>query len=348
MKKNDNIGLLCKWLPRKGKLANNLRKSYNLYTGKSLTPKEFRKLLVSNSDTTEQKMCKGEWHNIEYSKIPSLCMARNSKTFSKNDTERFDEYKKSLKLNKTKINTGAIYPHDVLKTIKSGDIELANLQWNNLPNYVEKLSILPMVDTSSSMNSPISPNSKTTCLDISVSLGLYLSEKQSDKFKNCVLSFASDSTLSVISGTLYERFKKLRKLDWGGSTNLTKAFEEVATFAYNNNIPSSEFPEYIAVLSDMEFDNARYDHKEFKTTSQFIVELFAKYGYAVPKLIWWNIQSRSLENVPVRADADGNCLISGFSPSIMKSFMSGEHLTPEKMLYNTINDDIYDFVDGII
>ena len=47
----EGNGLCAKWMPRKGDVANKLRKFLGL------TPKEYRKLLVNLSNTVEQKMC---------------------------------------------------------------------------------------------------------------------------------------------------------------------------------------------------------------------------------------------------------------------------------------------------
>jgi hypothetical protein len=40
-----------------------------------LSPKNYRKLLVENSNTVEQLMCSKSWDKIEYSKLPSKAMS---------------------------------------------------------------------------------------------------------------------------------------------------------------------------------------------------------------------------------------------------------------------------------
>ena len=79
--------LCAKWMPRKGDVANRLRKLFRF------TPKEYRKMLVNLTNVVESKMCAKDWESIDYSKLPSLASSRYQKSFVKNDTERYDEYK---------------------------------------------------------------------------------------------------------------------------------------------------------------------------------------------------------------------------------------------------------------
>jgi hypothetical protein len=82
--------LTAKWMPRKGIVANRLRKLFKY------TPKEYRKMLVNLTNVVETKMCANDWESIDYSKLPSLASSRYQKSFVKNDTERYDDYKKGL------------------------------------------------------------------------------------------------------------------------------------------------------------------------------------------------------------------------------------------------------------
>jgi hypothetical protein len=65
-------------------------------------------------------------------------------------------------------------------------------------------------------------------------------------------------------------------------------------------------------------------------------------GYDMPSIIFWNIQSRrGGNNVPVRFDRVGTALISGFSPSILKSILAGDSITPVNIMMETINSERY-------
>ena len=60
----------------------------------------------------------------------------------------------------------------------------------------------------------------------------------------------------------------------------------------------------------------------------------------MPDIIYWNIQSRN-SNFPVRFDEKGTALISGLSPSIVKSVLGGEDMSPVKIMFETLNNSRY-------
>jgi hypothetical protein len=57
--------------------------------------------------------------------------------------------------------------------------------------------------------------------------------------------------------------------------------------------------------------------------------------------VFWNISAA--DNVPVKHDTSGVALVSGFSPSIMKSVLSADmdQFTPEGIMMKTIMSDRY-------
>jgi hypothetical protein len=63
-------------------------------------------------------------------------------------------------------------------------------------------------------------------------------------------------------------------------------------------------------------------------------------GYTVPKIVYWNIQSRNSNN-PVQFDKQGTALVSGFSPSLLTSLLSGKDLTPYSMMMEIIQKERY-------
>jgi hypothetical protein len=57
-----------------------------------LTPKEFRKYLVANTNVVEQQMSAKKWNEIEYNKIPSQAFHKYKKAFYRNDETRFTAF----------------------------------------------------------------------------------------------------------------------------------------------------------------------------------------------------------------------------------------------------------------
>jgi len=184
-------GLCAKWMPRKGTFANRLRSFMKL------TPKEYRKKLVSLTKVVETQMCSNVWEKINYEHVPSLAMARYGKAFKKHTPSKFEEYVESVKSGKAKINAAAVYPYDVIKSIETNDA--ATEQWKALPNYLEnnKERILPLVDVSGSMETSCGGN--LTCMDVAVSLGLYISERNEGPFKDHFITFSSNPVLQHLT-----------------------------------------------------------------------------------------------------------------------------------------------------
>ena len=50
-------------------------------------------------------------------------------------------------------------------------------------------------------------------------------------------------------------------------------------------------------------------------------------------------------NLPVQATDKDTALVSGYSPSIMKSVLGGEDLTPMGVMMKTLSSDRYEFVN---
>ena len=339
----DGNGLCAKWMPRphiknreKKRWANAVRKHMKM------TPKAFRKMLVEHTNVVESLMCSKEFGAIEYSKIPSKAMSDYMKAFGRNDYERFSAYLNSVDKGETKINAGAVYPYDIVKNMQHGSSKGADTQWNALPNYMEGNAerLLPMVDVSGSMDCAAGGNSNVTCMNVAISLGLYISERNEGPFKDAFITFTSEPTLQYLKGSLSERYRQI-KGPVGYNTNLEAAFTMLLNKAVTNNVPAEEMPTMILVLSDMEFDNSSVRGMKNATAQEMIRTMYEKAGYEMPKLVYWNIQSRHGNNNPVKFDESGTCLVSGFSPSILKNLLAGKEMTPLSMMLSVIESDRY-------
>lgn len=329
----EGNGLCAKWMPRKGDVANKLRKFLGL------TPKEYRKLLVNLSNTVEQKMCAKQWNEIDFGKVPSVAAARYQKAFSRNAKEAYEAYKEDLTKGEAKINAGAVYPYDVLKSLEQGDCDVAQAQWNALPNYLEGSTerFLPVVDVSGSMQNPV-PNTTLSCMDVAVSLGLYISERNEGVFKDVMMTFHSSPQLFKVCGSLTERNAATRQLPWGGSTNLSAVFSTLLGAAVQNEVPESEMPTSIIIVSDMEFNTAFQDSHRVSSYEDAKMQ-YAAAGYKLPKIVFWTVNARQ-GNVPVKSTDEDTALVSGFSPAILKSVLKGG-MNPVQVMLDTVMQDRY-------
>ncbi len=334
-------GLAAKWTPRKGQVAREIREFFGM------TPKQYRKSLVALTKVVETQMCAKDWDNINFSHVPSVASARYKKAFNRNTT-KFAEYVAALVKGEdptVKVNAAAVYPYDVLKGINSysnnytkTELDHIVAQWAALPNYVGDANILPLVDVSGSMCCPAGGSSTTTCMDVAVSLGLYLADKNQGKFKDTFLTFSSSPELLTLKGNVVEKMDQMVRSKWGMSTNLHAAFEKILDVAVKGGVPQSEMPEMVLILSDMQF-NRCVEHND--SAMQMIERKFSAAGYTVPQVVFWNLNST--DNVPVKSDASGAALVSGFSPAIMKALLQADmsEFTPEGIMLKTIMVDRY-------
>lgn len=329
-------GLAAKWTPRKGSFAGKLR-SYL-----ELSPKRYRKTLVDLTKVVEQQMSARQWENIEYGKVPSLAISRYNKAFYKRDCERYGAYRTKLQKGEEKVNVGAIYPYDIIKSMNnSGDTILADAQWKALPNYVGDHNILPLVDTSGSMTSCyITKTRSVSAADVAFSLGLYLADKNTGPFKDVLLTFSEESRLYQVKGTLSQKYQQISQAKWSMNTNLELAFANILNLGIKNKVPAEDMPETILILSDMQFDQCA--RKPDDSALSMIKRQYKEAGYEVPNIVFWNLNAS--DNYPVKHDKDGTALVSGFSPSIMKSVLTAESFNPYDIMVNTVCIPRYDIV----
>ncbi len=345
--RNKN-GLAAKWTPRKGKIAAEIRAFYGM------SPKFYRKSLVELTKVVETQMCAKEWDAINFSHVPSVAAARYKKAFNRN-TPKYGAYVAELMKDpkdrniEVKVNASVAYPYDVLKGRVNGymkfdktELDLIEAQWNALPNYVGDANILPLVDVSGSMTSPAGGyNSKSgvTCLDVSVSLGLYLADKNKGKFKDTFLTFSGSPELLHLQGNINQKIDQMVKSKWTMNTNIHAAFKKILDVAVKGGVPQEEMPDMVLILSDMQFDQcvSRDD-----SAIEMIARKYHEAGYKLPKVVFWNLNA-SYGNAPVKFDKSGTALVSGFSPAIVKPLLSGdlETFTPESIMLKTIMDDRY-------
>jgi hypothetical protein len=176
-------------------------------------------------------------------------------------------------------------------------------------------------------------------LDVAVSLGLYLADKNKGVFKDTFLTFSSKPQLVTLKGNIVDKVTQMSKSDWEMSTDLHKAMDKILSVAVKGNVPASDMPAMLLILSDMQFNQCtRFDD----SAMEMIGRKFEAAGYNMPQVVFWNLNSTS--NVPVAADKSGAALVSGFSPSIMTSLLAADmnEFTPEGIMLKTVMASRYD------
>lgn len=336
-------GLCAKWMPRKGEVANSLRNYLDW------SPKFYRKRLVELTKVVETQMCANQWDDINFSHVPSIAAARYKKAFNRHTT-KYADYVSALASGEAgvKVNAAAIYPHEVIKGVGTTGLHLDETerklviaQWDALENFVGDKNVLPMIDVSGSMTCRVGGNSKSsvTCLDVAVALGLYVADKCTGKFKDTFLTFSSKPKLQHVKGDIIQKIEQTVRANWEMSTNISGAMDEILRVAREGNVSQAEMPQILLIMSDMQFD---YCAKTSSGALDMTRQKFAEAGYEMPKVVFWNLNAHS--NVPVAFNEVGAALVSGFSPSILKSVLSGDlaTFTPETIMWEAIGNDRYD------
>jgi hypothetical protein len=331
----EGYQLCAKWQRRQGAEATEMR------TVIGVGQKTYRKLLVNSSNTVEQKLCAKEFDKIEYAHLPSIAAKMYQHTFTRHDKDRYAAYLEALNKGETKINAGAIFPHDVMQSAING-APAADAQWKALPNYMNAKRVLPMIDVSGSMDCSAG-GSSVTCMHVAISLGMYIAEKQTGAFKNIFLSFSTNAEINQIKGSnLVEKYKNVEGTIWGGSTSIERALKNVLDHAKRFKVPAEDMPEMLVVLSDMQFDYPCIQVNN-RAIDMFDHEYTAA-GYNVPAIVFWDLNAQN--NVPANVSDSGVMMVSGFSPVIMKSVLAADfdNISPEGIMLATINDSRYDCI----
>lgn len=335
-------GLAAKWMPRKGEVAVKLRRYW------ALSPKQYRKLLVALTNVVETKMCAKEWDTIQFDKLPSLAAARYQKAFGRNAESAYAVYKAGLEKGTTTINAGAVYPYDVLKSVVRGDEVVANAQWKALPDYLQGSTenLVVVADVSGSMTCPVGDNPNVTCMDVCISLAMYISERSRGAFQDAFITFARNPRLQYLTGkTLGDRYRQLERADWDTNTNMIAVFDQVLDTAVARKVPESDMPTTILVMSDMQFDVAtggRHGKTLDGTAVEEIRNRYEAFGYKMPKLVFWNLNANP-KTAPATVNDAGVALVSGCSPSLLKSILGGKDFSPESMMLETVMVDRYNW-----
>ena len=349
MKKGESVSLLAKWLKSENtSSAESRRLGRKTREALELTPKRYRKILSAlrkHIDVLEVKMCSGEWATINFEHVPSKASLNYRKAFGKHEQARYAAYLESVKKGEKKMNASAIYPYEILRSIVKHGVPAAqealqaDLQWKSMPNWLEGNEHRGMViaDVSGSMfTQDMLP------ILVSVSLAIYFAERNVGPFKDFWMNFSSTPTFQKLVGnTLLEKWNNMDKSNWAGSTDLQAAFNLILSTAVSNKVAQKDMPSVLYIVSDMEFNGACSGNS--KTNFQVMKEKFEKHGYQLPRVVWWNVASRN-DNFPIRTDDTGTALVSGASPSILKSLLSAKTFDPMIIVYETVNSPRYERV----
>lgn len=358
MKAGKPISLLSKWMPSvncSSKQRKNLAKRLCKYW--DMSEKQYRQALSALRkylNIVEQKMCSNEWDKIDYSAVPSKANLIYKEAFMRHDEARRNEYLSKLRRGEVKINSSVAFPHDIVNkyakerswgswgtVIKKKDATLEEM-WKALPDLVQGCgNTIVVADGSGSMTVNVDPKSQTTALDVANALAIYFAERSRGEFKDKYITFSNSPQLVDLSQgkALKDKLNIAYAYNKIDSTNIEATFDLILETAIRSNATQEDIPANVLVISDMEFNNAVYGRLN-ETLFQTIEQKFNEAGYKMPRLVFWNVNSRT-NTIPVKENELGVALVSGFSVNVVKMVMSGE-LDPYKVLVEQLMSPRYE------
>lgn len=348
---SDHPSLLAKWMPsintssaKTRELAKRWVRAINVSeAGYRTGLAELRRKI----NVLERLMSAGEFAAINYEHVPSKASKLYRKAFSKRDADRYVAFLESVKKGEKKINASTLYPYEIVSQYLQGyrivDETLEAL-WKALPNYADtEKNALVMVDTSGSMQSRIG-STTVRALDVSVSLGLYVAERNHGAFKDYFMTFSAQPQLQRVHGNnLLEKVNNLSRAHWDMNTNLQAAFDLILATAVKNRVPVEDMPSHLFIISDMEFDSACGQHTNF----QHVQMKYRAAGYSMPVIVFWNVMSRNTQT-PVTQDEAGTILVSGLSATVFKNAINAKVVTPMDAMLEVLQDERYQAVEKAV
>jgi len=359
MQNGTPISLLAKWMPSINGNRNARKLALKIAKKFGSSEKEYRQLMSSLRaylDIVEVKTSDNKWGDINYNTVPSRANLKYKNAFLKHDEERRREYLAKLVVGdkSVKINSSVNFPHDIVskymgngwsRRVQAYDETLEQL-WKNLPQMEGMNNTIVVRDGSGSMYQTIQSGSNVQAIDVASALTVYCAERLQGDFKNKFITFSSRPQMVDLTelSSLHSKLDYLADYDDCSNTNLESVFDLILKTAKDHNMKQEEIPSQIMIVSDMEFDGAT-TNRDTGNVIEAAAEKFASAGYELPKLVFWNVCSRTT-TIPCKYNKNGVLLVSGFSVNVVKMVINGE-TDPYEALIKELNSDRYNKIPEI-
>ena len=317
---SDNPSLCAKWLPSENatskKTVENARKLIKLL---GISPKKYRKILSElrkKINIVETNLVKKEYNNIDYNKVPGHAMKKYYNAFGRNDEDRFTAYLEGLIDGKSKVNTSALYPYDIIDMANEllfgyEDVseQLIQSQWDNLERVSGGKTIVVRDGSGSMIGQP---------LNIATSLAILISEQLDGAFKDSFITFSANPEIVTFdsSMSLIDKLKVANEYDDYLNKEKKKVYDLIFETMKKN--PETEL-DNIIIISDMEFDRGA----DNVPTYESLKNKFDSIDKKVPTIVFWNVEARDV-HFPT-TDLEYVQLVSGASHHIIKSIFDGNY-----------------------
>jgi hypothetical protein len=322
-----------------------------------MTARQYRKtlsILRTRINVLEKLMSENRWDEIEFDKIPSRAGMIYKNAFARHDLERaknenVQTYAEFAKDTTKKVNAKALYPYECVseatkimfgrnyywyydqENVALDDTNrlMVNKYWDNLTDYFNNATFngIAVVDTSGSMTG----RDASAPINVAISLGLYCAEHNNGPFAGNYISFSSRPQMIRTEGVDFcDKVARIYRTNLCENTNIEATFDLLLQTALQPGVRKEDIPKNVIVISDMEFDAAtsswryksRINSANCETVMENVARKWAAHGLELPHLIFWNVDARQ-NNIPMLGNGRVS-FVSGFSPSIFETIMSGK------------------------
>jgi hypothetical protein len=372
-----SISLCAKYAPRESNKWQEKNKELFRLLLERLFPSEadytrrkvlYRKLIVKLTaviDVPEVKMCGKRFAEIEFEKVPSVCMKKNRKAFAN------EKLKGSLKpseqetgnrsteedrilcrkhllgaLKEKKIKGKQNQPHEIVHLLLDSrnppsavELEIFQNQWESIRQDVVNQLNAKATEGAKGLDLgklvplvDVSGSMSGIPMEVAIALGIMISELNHPLFRDRFISFETNPSWVDLSkaSSIADKVRIAKHAPWGGSTDIEKAFQLIEDAIVKHRLPEAEIPDLI-IFSDMQFDEAVGSGRK-QTQLTRIANRFASIGkqlygrpLPMPRIIFWNLRGDT-RGFPATSESENVQMLSGYSPALFKHLLDGTEM----------------------
>lgn len=330
------------------KTTNELAIEFASYIGLSI--KQYNKFKANGTAHDFQKIiCSRRFNEINWNLIPgkALSLLVNSNFITKHDLT--DSYTEWLEKQPVAKFTGYVYELGKIFHESRGYLPLfkkhtLNKQFQSLIEKAKEngkitSNVWCALDTSGSMG--IGTSAGVTALDICTSLGVYFSTLNEGAFHKNVIMFDNTSRIKQLSGDFCDMMSQIPYNAMGGTNFMSVVNEIVRVRRENPNIPLSDFPKTLLIVSDMQFNPVNGNvQTNYEAMKDKLYAVFPKEFVDEMKFVWWNVTER-LGDFPSQISDGGTYMLGGLDGAVI-SLLLGEEVEknekPKMSMIDLVNE----------
>ena len=337
------FSLLGKWLPSvNASNKETVRMAKQLARAFGMNDARYRKAL--SALRTQIRILENNLREMDYSfdyaKQPSKAMFKYRRAFMRNDKHRYQLFMTRVKKGQAVLHTGTLMPYEIVTsayTASEHEREALDVTWQALEDFTNDENALVVADGSGSMYCYGSPKPAA----VAQSLAIYFAERNRGAFHNHFITFSMTPQLVEIKGRdIVEKVRYCRSFNEVANTDLQAVFKLILSTAVKYRLPQKDLPSTLYIVTDMEFDSCARGAS--LTNFEKAKALYRKHGYKLPRVVFWNVQSRNSQQ-PVKQNEQGVALVSGCTARIFSQVMSG-HMDPYTNMMNVIGSERYQVI----